>query len=126
MARSNPSIILPGFVADLEGYLASIPVMVNPMVSGSGLKNKVLESFGLGLAMVTTSMGIEAIESRDKEHCLFADDPGVFAEKVLTLLDDPGLRSKLAANAKQLVKERYSWQRVGRDFSQLLEGVLKG
>jgi glycosyltransferase involved in cell wall biosynthesis len=101
--------------------VAEYPVMVNPMRIGSGMKNKVLEAFGIGLAVVSTRLGMESVpEARDGEHYLEAEDAAAFARQVLAAIDaQPGLEV-LRQRAQQLVRERYLWSAVGRRWRQLL------
>jgi glycosyltransferase involved in cell wall biosynthesis len=94
--------------------------MINPMRTGSGLRNKVLEAFGLGTAVVSTARGVEALPAaRDGEHLVIAGDGARFADAVLGLLDDPVRRLRLRANANALLHERYRWSVVGRPWGTL-------
>ena len=120
LADRHPEIEVPGFVDDLFGYLDRYPVMVNPMVSGTGLKNKALEAFAVGKAVVTTPMGVEAFPVRDGEHCLMAEQPEAFAAAVRQLLDDEAARTGLAMRARELAADSYSWGTVGCLWATIL------
>lgn len=117
LAADDPGIRLTGYVEDLAATVTDYPIMINPMRSGSGLKNKVLEAFGLGLAVVSTPLGVEALpQARDGEHVACARDGAGFAATVLALLDDDPRRERLRVAAHALVQERYRWEAVGRDW----------
>jgi glycosyltransferase involved in cell wall biosynthesis len=119
LADREPLLEVSGFVPDLRAAVVPYPVMVNPMLTGSGLKNKVLEAFGLGIAVVSTAMGVEALQGvRDGEHLVVAEPDGL-AAAVLALLDAPGRRLRLRADANALLHERYRWSVVGRSWSTL-------
>jgi glycosyltransferase involved in cell wall biosynthesis len=120
VAAREPLIRLSGFVTDLRAAVCRYPVMINPMRTGSGLKNKVLEAFGLGVVVVSTSRGVEAIPTaRDGEHLVLADDGDAFADAVLGLLDSRADRLRLRANANALVQEHYPWTVAGRPWRAL-------
>jgi glycosyltransferase involved in cell wall biosynthesis len=124
LAARDPQVRLLGYVADLPQAATAYPVMVNPMRIGSGMKNKVLEAFGAGLAVVSTGLGIEAFpESVSGVHYLRADEPTAFAAAVLELLDDETRRRQLAANARELVTARYRWETVGERWNRLVEQI---
>lgn len=123
LAARHPEIETPGFVQDLLAHLAPYPIMVNPMRNGAGLKNKVLEAMAAGKAIVTTSLGVDALPFVDGRHGLVADDPAAFAAAVIGLLDDPERRDRLADAARSLVEERYTWGAVGAEWSALLAKV---
>ena len=121
---AEDGIHVHGYVDDLYSFIADKGVMVNPMVEGSGLKNKVLEAFAVGLPVVSTTMGIEAIDATKDEHYLRADSPGRFADCVTRLLDDRALARRLSGSARHLVETGYTWQAVGAKFEQALRRVL--
>ena len=120
LAARHEEIEVPGFVDDLFAFLRRYPIMVNPMISGAGLKNKVLEAFAAGLAVVSTSMGVEALPVRDGVQCRIADDPAAFGEAVRDLIAQPARRRELTANAEALVRSDYSWPAVSGRFARIL------
>lgn len=107
-----PAVRVTGFVDDLAGLVSTVPVMVNPMVSGSGLKNKMLEAFALGRAVVSTTMGSEAIDADAGLHFRLADTPADFAHAVLELCRRPRLAAGMGQRARSLVRERYTWAQI--------------
>ena len=118
--QGHPLVHLAGFKEDIFDYVANHGLMINPMVEGSGLKNKVLESFAIGLPVVSTSLGIEAIEGEPGKHFIVADEPALFARSILDLLDDAKRADTMAREARKLVESRYSWRSAGQRLSQLV------
>ncbi len=98
--------------------------MINPMIEGGGLKNKVLESFAMNVPIVSSSMGVEAIDGVDGEHYLVADTPEDFSNCVLRLLDDKKLANSMTESANRFVREFYTWQVVGRRFADVIQPLL--
>jgi glycosyltransferase involved in cell wall biosynthesis len=119
----HPLIHLHGFVEDLFEEISSHGVMVNPMVEGSGLKNKVLEAFACRLPVVSTTMGIEAVGARPDEHYLVADDPAAFAEAVMRCLEDEDLAATITAAARQFVESHFEWNSIGSKLDALVKKV---
>jgi glycosyltransferase involved in cell wall biosynthesis len=123
LAAEEPAIRLTGYVEDLPAIVTDYPIMINPMRTGSGLKNKVLEAFGLGLAVVSTSLGVEALpQARDGEHLTCAEGDDEFAAGVLSLLEDDARRERLRTAAHRLVRQHYRWDAVGRDWRRVVVG----
>jgi len=120
LASEHPEIEVPGFVPDLFAYLDAYPVMVNPMRTGTGLKNKVLEAMAAGKAVVTTRMGVDAFPFSDRVHGRVADTPGAFAAAVLETLDDGEAQRHYGDQARELVRSSYTWEAVGGLWSSLL------
>jgi glycosyltransferase involved in cell wall biosynthesis len=98
--------------ADLTGQMRRAAVAVLPMFSGSGIKNKVLEAFAVGLPVVANASGVDGIVgARAGEHYLLAESAEEIADRAAALLADSTARSRLAAAARALVEADYSWDR---------------
>jgi glycosyltransferase involved in cell wall biosynthesis len=124
VASRDPNVKVLGYVDDLVAAVRDYAVMVNPMLLGSGMKNKVLEAFGLGLAVVSTRLGMESVpQAVDGQHWLQAERPADFAEAVRSLLDDEPRRRRISTAANRLVHEHYRWNVVARRFQALLEAA---
>ena len=122
LAQADTQVELTGFVDDLREAVADLPVVVNAMRTGSGMKNKVLEAFGIGLAVVTTTRGIEALASaRAGTHVAVADDAPEFARAVLRLLDDEEERGRMRSAAHELLLAEYQWSVIGEAWRRLFD-----
>jgi len=95
-------------------------VTVVPLRLGSGTRLKILESLAWGIPVVSTTLGCEGIDVLDGEHLLVRDDPREFAEAIVRLLSDAALWRKLRNAGRDLVRERYSWDRVFEPLEQAL------
>jgi glycosyltransferase involved in cell wall biosynthesis len=119
----HPDVHLHGFVDDLYAEIATHGAMVNPMVEGSGLKNKVLEAFACRLPVVSTTMGIEAVGAEAGTHHLVADNPEAFAAAVLRCLDDAELAASLTAAARRFVEQHFEWDAIGARLDGLVREI---
>lgn len=122
LAEREPLLVLTGYVEDLRPVVTRYPIMINPMRTGSGLKNKVLEAFGLGLVVVSTPRGVEALpQVEDGTHVVCATEPAALASAVLDLLADDGRRGAIRDAAHALVHEHYRWDVVGAAWQALFD-----
>lgn len=95
-----PAIEVRGFVADIREPLSRYAVFVCPVLTGSGVRVKLLEAFASGIPVVSTRIGAEGLARQDGDLCLLADTPAGFAERVLEILDDPGRAAAMASRAR--------------------------
>ena len=120
-AKRDHGIRLTGFVDNICSVLAEYPIMVNPMRIGSGLKNKVLEAFAMGLAVVSTGLGVEAVSmAREGIDYMRADEPEKTASAIKLLIEDECLRLSMIESARKVVFEHYTWSKVAGDLDALL------
>ena len=123
MAR-HPGIHVHGFVEDLFEEVVAHGAMVNPMVEGSGLKNKVLEAFACKVPVVSSAMGIDAIDARPDVHYLRAETAAEFAQSVGRILIDSETAARLSREARCLVEEKYVWKAIGDQLASNIDRVI--
>lgn len=99
------AIELIGFVEDVREPLGKYAVFVCPILSGSGVRVKLLEAFAAGIPVVSTRLGAEGLASNDGEICALADDPDEFAAHVVELLGNPEEAAAMARRARTDVVE---------------------
>jgi glycosyltransferase involved in cell wall biosynthesis len=97
-----------GPVARMVEELHRAAVALLPVLSGSGMQNKILEAFSAGTPVVTTSRAIRPIAAaRPGRHCLVGERPEELAEACVRLLEDEPLRLRIAHEARALAERSY-------------------
>lgn len=99
-------------------------VFVCPILSGSGVRVKLLEAFASGLPAISTRIGAEGLAREDGEFCLLADDPREFAEKVLLLFEEPEKLVVMAARARAEVAEKWDMGKITARLEESYRQVL--
>jgi sugar transferase (PEP-CTERM/EpsH1 system associated) len=113
-------VTVTGSVGDIREYLGGAEVAVVPLRIAQGVQNKILEAMAMGLAVVTTARAAAGLAARPGRDLFLADTAGLFAEKVVALLEDEALRKDMGAAARELVLEGYLWENTLKK----LDGVL--
>ena len=96
-----------GEVESAEDFMASKGVMIVPLLSGSGIRVKIIEGMASGKPVVSTSIGAEGIECTSGDDILLADFPQEFADSIVTLLQDKQKAIQVGRNARRLIEEKY-------------------
>ena len=63
---ADKNIIYAGFVDDIEMYFKGADLFLNPILSGGGIKTKMVEAIGFGTTVISTQSGAAGI---DKDFC---------------------------------------------------------
>jgi polysaccharide biosynthesis protein PslH len=111
-------IRLVGPVDDAVAAIAEAKVCIVPLLSGSGTRFKILEAWAAARAVVSTTLGAEGLGARSGEHLVIADSPVEFANAILQLLDDSGLRDKLGKAGRALYLDRYTWRAAWKTLEE--------
>jgi len=115
-----------GGVPDIRPYLWDATLYVAPMISGTGIKNKILEAWAAGCAVVSTGLGGEALRARHDENILLADSPREMARQVARAMQDPALRSRLGRRGRETARQHYNWETHASHFERLLFEAANG
>ena len=107
-----------GYVDDIKPLVAGCWAAIAPIRLGGGTRLKILESMALRTPVVSTAKGAEGLGLADSHDVFIADDPGVFAQRVVDVLSDAQVRHGLAERGAQTVAARFDWRVIGRDLSQ--------
>jgi sugar transferase (PEP-CTERM/EpsH1 system associated) len=100
-----------GEVPDMAPHVRAARVAIAPLRTGSGQQSKVLEAMACGTPVVASGLAASGLEVAHEEHLLVADGAEATAAAVARLIEDAALAGRLAANARRLVEERYTWER---------------
>ena len=121
----DKNLRLLGYVEDLRKVLIDYPIMVNPMRSGSGMKNKVLEAHAMGLSVVSSPLGMESINgAMSGVTYMSAETPQQFFDAVQSLLNDECHRTAIQRAAQHLVLEKYTWKTIDAQWVDLVNQVF--
>jgi glycosyltransferase involved in cell wall biosynthesis len=115
------NVTLTGFVADVRPLLAQAWCSLAPIREGGGTRLKVLEAMALRTPVVATTKGAEGLDVTHDVHLLLADTTDAFAAAVIRLLQEAGLRQRLADRAHQMVCEKFDWSATLPRFLDLVE-----
>jgi glycosyltransferase involved in cell wall biosynthesis len=112
-----------GTVPDVRPYLAEASVVVVPLLVGGGTRIKVFEAMAMEKAVVSTSIGAEGLDVTPGEQITIADDPHEFSRAVIRLLEHPEERRRIAQQGRKVVGEKFSAERVARQFHDICLSV---
>ena len=113
-ADYSANLEMLGCVDDVRGPMSRYAVFVCPILSGSGVRVKLLEAFAAGIPVVSTMIGAEGLAAVDGEYCSLADDPAGFAERVVAILEDPAAAAPMAARARAMVETEWDMAAITR------------
>jgi len=118
------AIEIRGHVEEIREVLARYAVFVCPILSGSGVRVKLIEAFAAGIPAVSTRLGAEGLADSDGKICALADTPSDFAAKILELFRNPEAAAEMAVRARAEMEQkrdiRILSERLVADYRRLL------
>lgn len=124
MRLQQEGVKVVGEVPDAMYFIASKQINVVPLLSGSGIRVKIIEAMSAGKVVVTTSIGAEGIGCTDGKNVLIADTPQQFVEQLQRCVNDPEFRRQIGANAAQMIVEQYGNEQLTRQLLDFYNQIV--
>lgn len=126
LAEKSDRVTVTGTVDDLSPYLGRAWVYVCPLISGAGIKNKILEAWSAGTPVVATSMSCEGIDVAPQVDILQADTPEQFADDVVRLISDRPLAERLVDAGRKKILSQYDWGSKAASLEEVFVRAVEG
>ena len=120
----DPRIVVTGTVDDIRPYLRKATISVAPIMYGAGIQNKVLEAMACGTPVVSTPQAAAALATQPDLDLITAGEPANFAQAVLSLLEDMGLRQKIGSAGRRYVETHHQWDRIVENLVKVYQELV--
>lgn len=114
-----PGIRVVGEVDDVTPWYQATDIFVCPMMSGTGIKNKLLEAFASHATVVATTVAVQGTDAVDRQHLRVADDEINFAEAVVDLARDRTQNEALRNAGYALASAQHRWTAVANAYERV-------
>tara|TARA_R110002049_G_scaffold142673_3_gene304566 strand:- start:4140 stop:6926 length:2787 start_codon:yes stop_codon:yes gene_type:complete len=119
------NIEIVGFAETLDEVFHEHRVFVAPLLSGAGIKGKVLEAVAYGTPCVLSEMAAEGTGLSHGISALIADTdtPDEWVNAIIKLYDNEDLWNKFSENERIIAREKYSFEHGVKEFRKILASV---
>ena len=116
--KESSNIHITGFVENIEDEIVKNSLAVFPLKSGAGIKLKVLLACGLGIPVITTSVGAEGIDENG-DFLQLAETDEQLLQLIKNLIDNEEELTKLSDTSKKFVKDKFDWNKTKVVFDEV-------
>jgi len=109
------------FVKDLDEVYKKSKIAICPMLSGTGVKIKVIESLSHGIPVVCTERGVDGLLNKTNNGCLTTNDPSLFSDYINKLLNDAEFYKQNHLEAKKFFEDNFDIKKT----YNVLDGIFK-
>ncbi len=122
---NSNNVKIVGEVPSSKDFIKKHAVILSPILSGSGLRVKIIEAMAYGKYVVSTTIGAEGIAEKDTDFIRIADEPEDYANKILEGLQNPELRNKIKQNAYDNIMQNFLWDNLGKRIVNFYNKILE-
>jgi len=106
--------------------LSQYQVFLAPIVSGTGIKTKVLEAMALGLPVISTARGVAGMPVVDRETCYLARDAVGFADALIEIERHPERAVQIGLNGRCMVQTHFHEDRLAASWEAMVRSAIRG
>lgn len=102
------NVVVLGEVKSAVNFMLSKSLMVVPLLSGSGMRVKIIEAMALGKPIVSTTIGAEGIDVEDGKNILIANTATEFLSQIEKCIANQKFCESIGNSAKAVIIEKYA------------------
>ncbi|WP_210515648.1 glycosyltransferase family 4 protein [Hymenobacter terricola] len=115
------NVIIHGFVDSAPTFMQQYELMVVPLLSGGGMRIKIIEGMALGKAVLSTTLGAEGIAVRDGHDILLRDSAAEWLDALRAWGRGELSAAPIGAAAAHTATRLYDRRQVTQQFVDLYE-----
>lgn len=121
----KPGIIFSGEVENAHSFIKDKSIMIVPLLSGSGMRIKIIEAFFMGKAVVSTKLGATGTKSENGKHLLLAETANEFIQKINLLINNTTSYNQITANSKNLAIKHFDNKKIAGQLSLFYKNLIR-
>ena len=114
-----------GEVENSIDFINSKSIMIVPLLSGGGMRIKIIEGMALGKVIISTSIGAEGIPVTNGENILIANSPEEIINAMKLVLSDKELFEKISKNAVDFIYKNFDNKIIGEKLINFYKEILQ-
>ncbi len=102
----SDNLIVEGEIFDAVEFINSKAIMIVPLLSGTGMRVKIIEGMAMQKCIIATSMAAEGINYKNGRDIMIANTPDEFYRAILQCITQPNQWREIGLNAR-ITAEKY-------------------
>jgi len=117
-------IFIHGEVDDALEFVNTKAIMIVPLLSGGGMRVKIVEGMAMQKCIISTSLGAEGINYKNGENIIIANTPQEFHRAIKRCITDENYCKRIGLNARKLVEEQHDTHKITQRLVSFYQHTL--
>lgn len=118
-----PNTTIHGFVDDAAAFKHTYQLMLVPLLSGGGMRVKIVEGLAERKCIISTTIGAEGIDYIHGHTIVIADTPQEWVDSIIFYLENEKERRNIEENAGILAETSYENKAVTKKYIDLFNRI---
>jgi glycosyltransferase involved in cell wall biosynthesis len=120
----SDNVVVEGEILDAVEFINSKAIMIVPLLSGSGMRVKIIEGMAMRKCIIATTMAAEGIFCHHGKDILIADTPDEFYRSILQCITNPAKLVEIGEQARKTADKYYNISSVSERMLKIYERLL--
>ncbi len=118
--KPSENIRIHGFIEDIFEFAISCGILVTPIISGSGVRIKILEMMSAGIPIITTQKGAEGIDYQNNDCLIIAETDEEIIAKSIFLIKNKAQRMKIGKKSRSYIPKFHSIEKISQQLFEFI------
>lgn len=121
----SENLIVEGEVFDAVEFMNSKAIMIVPLLSGTGMRVKIIEGMAMKKCIIATTTAAEGINYTNGYDILIADTADEFYRAILQCIINPKRWMAIGENARKTVERDHGIKMITKDMLVIFENLVR-
>jgi len=117
-------VFIQGEVDDALEFVNSKSIMIVPLLSGGGMRVKIVEGMAMQKCIISTSLGAEGINFTHGTNIIIANNTDEFQEALSKCIADEHYSREIGRNARKLIEEEHDVHAITTDLAGFYQSII--
>ena len=122
----SDNLVVEGEVFDAVEFMNSKAIMIVPLLSGSGMRVKIIEGMAMKKCVIATTYAAEGLNYENGKDLLIADTPDEFYRCILQCITHPNRWREIGENARKTVERDHNLVTISRQMLNVYQRLVNG
>jgi glycosyltransferase involved in cell wall biosynthesis len=122
----SDNLVVEGEVFDAVEFMNSKAIMIVPLLSGSGMRVKIIEGMAMQKCVIATTYAAEGLNYENGKDILIADTPDEFYRCILQCVTHPNRWREIGENARRTVERDHNLSVISERMLNVYHRLVNG
>ncbi|MBP7496781.1 MAG: glycosyltransferase [Bacteroidales bacterium] len=119
-----PQVVIVGEVENAISFIHSKAIMLVPLLSGGGIRIKIIEAMAAAKTIVSTAIGAEGIDYTDRQNILIANSVNEFCSCINLCINDKKYSDEIGLNARNFIFKNHNNKTLISELTRFYDNLL--
>lgn len=120
----SENLVVEGEIFDAIEFINSKDIMIVPLLSGSGMRVKIVEGMAMKKCIIATSMAAEGIRCTPGKDILIANTADEFYRCILQCITNPNKWREIGESARKTVERDHDLYRISESILNIYQKLV--